>query len=156
VAERGQTGAGPDRADHEARAAIARHAVDRFAGQLGAAAIDLERPMGQLELAERDRRAAERVGLDGIRAGAQIAEVNVRDHVWAGEVEHLGAVLLAPEVGLDREVARMDLGAHGTVEQQHAALQGLEKIRHGDSGRARLRPRRAGPGARRAGGTRQW
>ena len=30
----------------------------------------------------------------------------------------------------------MDLGAHGAVEQQHAPLQGVEKVRHSDSGRA--------------------
>ena len=69
VAERGQAGAGPDRADHEARAAVARDLGDRLAGQLGAAAVDLERPIRELELAERDRRAAEGVGLDGIGAG---------------------------------------------------------------------------------------
>ena len=122
VAERGQAGAGPDRTDHEARPAVVREAGDRLVSQLRAALIDLERPLRQLELAERDWRTAEGVGLDGIGAGAQIAEVDVRNHVRAGEIEHLGAVLLVPEVGFDRQVARVDLGAHGTVEQQHAPL----------------------------------
>jgi hypothetical protein len=136
VAERGQAGAGPDRPDHEAPPAVAREARDRLVSQLGAALVDLERPLRQLELAERDRRAAEGVGLDRIGAGAQVAEVDVRNHIRPRKIEHLGAVLLAPEVALDRQIARMDLRAHGAVEQQHAALQGVEKVRHSDSGRA--------------------
>ncbi len=40
----------------------------------------------------------------------------------------------------------MDLGAHGTVEQQHAPLQGLEKVRHSDSGRASTQAAQASAG----------
>ncbi len=55
VAERGQTGPGADRADHEAPAAIARDLGDRLMGQLGGAPVDLERPLAEVELAERHR-----------------------------------------------------------------------------------------------------
>jgi hypothetical protein len=39
----------------------------------------------------------------------------------AGEIEH-PEQFSCPEVGFDRQVARVDLRAHGTVEQQHAPL----------------------------------
>src|SRR5690606_40591920 len=72
-----------------------------------------------------------------VRPGLQVAEVDVLDHVRAGEVQHLGAVLLAPEAGLDAELARMDLGAHRAVEQHDSPLQRLEEVGHADSGCAR-------------------
>ena len=142
VAERGQAGAGADRADHEALAAVACDQGDRLMGELGRAPVDLERPLAEVELAERDRRAAEAVGLERIGAGLEIAEVDLPDQVRAAQVQDLGAVLLAPEVGLDREVAALDLGPHGAIDQKDPALEGLEK-----SGCHAVSLRRRGRGA---------
>jgi hypothetical protein len=40
----------------------------------------------------------------------------------------------------------MDLGAHGTVEQQHAPPQGVEKVRHCRSGGASTQAAQASAG----------
>ncbi|GBD41835.1 hypothetical protein HRbin39_01222 [bacterium HR39] len=55
--------------------------------------------------------------------------MDVADDVGAGEDEDLGTVLPAVEV-LEGEAAGLDLGAHGTVEQQHPFAQMVEKAAH--------------------------
>ena len=127
-----QAGAGADRPDDEARAAVGCYLGDRVSGQLGCAPVDLERLLGQLELAKRHRRAAEAVGLDRIGTRLEIAEMNLEDQVRPAQVQDLGAVLLAPEVALDREIPTLDLGPHGAVEQEDALLERLQKVRHRD------------------------
>ncbi len=149
VAERGQAGAGADRADHETRATAAG-LLDRLVRQHGGDAVDLERLVGEVELAERDRRAAEAVGLDRIGAGREIAAMDRAHQVGPAQVQDLGAVLVAPEIVLDREIAALDLGAHGAVEQQHLVLEGGEEIGHRAvplRPQPRGRARRAGPAA---------
>ena len=136
VAERGQAGTGADRADYEAPAAIARELGDRLARELGRAPVDLERALAEVELAERHRRAAEAVGLERVRAGLQVAVVDFPDQIGAAQVEHLGAVLLAPEVAVDRQFAPLDLRPHGAVEEEHPALELGEEIRHGGRSQA--------------------
>ena len=81
----------------EALAAVAREGLDRLAGEARGALVDLERPRLQAELAQRDRRAAEAVGLDRVGAGGEVADVDLADQLGAAEVQDLRAVLLAPD-----------------------------------------------------------
>ena len=111
VAEAGQLGAGPDAADHPAMAAVGE-LLRRLARQFAAALVDLERAVGDVELRQRDRRAAERVGLHHVGAGLEVAAVDVAHQVGAREVQHVGAVLLAEEVPLHVERHAQDAGAH--------------------------------------------
>ena len=151
VAERGQAGAGADRADDEALAAVACDLRDRLVGELGRAPVDLERPLAEVELAERDRRAAEAVGLERIGTGLEIAQVDLPDQIGAAQVQDLGAVLLIPEVGLDREIATLDLGPHGPIDQKDPALEGLEKCGcHRDQPQAAWARRGCRPSSRQA------
>ena len=97
VAEARQLGAGADGADDEALAAVAGEGLDRLAREPGGALVDLERPLLEAELAQRDRRAAEAVGLDRVGAGGEVAALDLADQVGAAEVQDLRAVLLAPD-----------------------------------------------------------
>ena len=60
--------------------------------------VDLERAVGEVELAQRDRRAAEGVGLHHVGAGGEIAAMDFAHQVGARQVQHVGAVLPAPVV----------------------------------------------------------
>ena len=71
MAERGQPGARAERAEHEAGAAVVGEFGDRLARQFGGAAVQLEGAVGDAELAEGDRRAAEAVGLHCVAAGSR-------------------------------------------------------------------------------------
>jgi hypothetical protein len=75
VAEARQPRAGADGAHHEARPPVPADLLDRLARQLGGAAVDLDRAVLEPELAQRERRAAEAVGLDRVRPGPQVAQV---------------------------------------------------------------------------------
>ena len=131
VAERGQPRARPDRAEHEAGAAVMREFGDRLARQLGGAAVEGEGLVGDAELAERDRRAAEAVGLDRVGAGLEIAEVDLADEIRAALAQDLGAVLVAAENRARyRESRRLHLGAHRPVAQQHPVGEIVEKMGH--------------------------
>src|SRR3546814_13982785 len=72
MAEGGQPGARADRAEDEALAPVAGKELRRLARDLGRAAGDLLGAVGKAELAERDRRAAEGVGLHHVSAGTEI------------------------------------------------------------------------------------
>ena len=78
VAEAGQLGAGADGADDEALAAVAGEGLHGLAGEAGGALVDLERPRLEAELAQRDGRAAEAVGLDRVGAGLEVADMDAR------------------------------------------------------------------------------
>ena len=107
--------------------------LGRLARQFAAALVDLERPVGDVELGQRDRRAAERVGLHHVGAGLEVAAMDVAHQVGAREVQHVGAVLLAVEVALDVERHALHAAAHGAVAQQHGVAQRIEQMRSGHS-----------------------
>src|SRR6185312_2143620 len=129
-AERRQPRAGPDRADDEAGTAVALERVDRLTRQLAGALVERERLVGNPELAQRDRRAAEAVGLHRIGAGAQIAQMDFAHEVWPALTQDLGAVLMAEIVALDIERARLHLRPHGAVAQQDPVGKIVENVWH--------------------------
>ena len=93
---------GPTEPKHETGPAVTRNLGNRFARQFAGAAIEVERLVGDAELAKRDRRAAEAVGRDRVAPGAQIGQMNFADEVGPALAEDLGAVLVAVEIALDR------------------------------------------------------
>ena len=115
MAERRQPRARPDRADDEASAPVAFERVDRLARQLAGPPVERRRLVRYSELAQRDRRAAEAVGLHRVGAGAQISQMNLADQVGPALAQNLGAVLVAQIVALDVERARLHLRPHGAV-----------------------------------------
>ena len=129
VPEARQTRAGTDRADDEAAPAVAREPLDRLVRQLAGATVDLDGAVGEAELAQRDGRAAEGVGLDRVGAGLEIGAVDVAHEVRAGQVQDLGAVLLPPEI-VERQVAALDLRAHAAVEENKALTGVVEQVGH--------------------------
>ena len=162
MAERGQPGARPDRAEHKAGAAVMGEFGDRLARQLGGAPVQLEGAVGDAELAERDRRAAKAVGLHRVAAGFEIAAVDLADQVGAAVAQDLGAVLVAEKVALDVEVARLHLGPHRAVAQQHPVGEVVERwMRHRDHVHRAAKPlsaalRGRGRGPRRRRGRVRW
>src|SRR6185437_5143922 len=89
-----------------------------------------ERLVLQAELAERDRRAAEAVGLDRVSAGGEIAAVDLAHQVGTALGEDLGAVFVAEEILLDTQIAHLHLRPHGAVAEQHAIGEKIEKMGH--------------------------
>ena len=132
MAERGQAGPRPDRAQHKPGAPVMGELGDGLAGDLGGAAIERERAVGEAELAEGDRRAAKAVGLHRVAAGLEIAAVDLADQVGAAVADDLGAVFLAEKVALDVEVARLHLGSHGAVAQDDMVGEVVEEMSHRD------------------------
>ncbi len=90
--------------------------------------VDLEGAVGEVELAQRDRRAAEGVGLHHVGAGLEVAAMDLAHEVGAGEVQHVGAVLPAPVILLDVERQRLHARAHAAVAQQHVFGESVEKM----------------------------
>ena len=130
-ADGGLLGRGADRAGDEPRP-IGRALVELIASQPGTGdggrvdlADQLER---QVELLHADRAGAERVGLDDVGPGREVAAVDVGDRVRMRQAEDIGEVLevfvvageaLAADGGFV-EAKGLDLRAHGAVEQQDA------------------------------------
>ena len=130
MAERRQPRPRPERAEDEAGPAVMRKLGDRLLRQLGGAAVQLERLVGDAELAQGDRRTTEAVGLQRVAAGREIAAMDFADEVRAAFVEDLGAVLMALEIALDVEIAGLHLRAHRAVAQQHAVGEIVEEMGH--------------------------
>ena len=127
IAERRQLGARPDAADHIAVPAIGE-GFRRFPRQFGGDLVDLERAVRQTEFAERDRGGAERVGLHHVRAGFEIAAMNLPDQIGAGQTQHVGAVFLAPIIRLDIEGQRLHARTHAAVAEQNLITQGVKQM----------------------------
>ncbi len=126
MAEARQLGARPHRADDEAFASVARKLLDRLARQLGRDLADLEGAVGQVvELAQRDRRAAEGVGFHHVRPGLQIAAMDLAHDVGPRQVQNLGAILLPPIVLFDIERHRLDTAARAAVAEQNTIGEGV-------------------------------
>src|SRR5437879_391789 len=69
---------------------------------------------------EPDPVGAKCVGLDHLRAGGEVGPVDLFDDPRLGQVELV-------EAALERHTARMELGAHGTIAEDCAALDSLEE-----------------------------
>src|SRR6185437_581857 len=79
---------------------------------------------------ERDARAAEAVGLDRIGAGAQMRQMDVAHHIGPGLAQDVGDVLMAVEVALDIERARLHLGPHRAIAEKDALGEEVKDMRH--------------------------
>ncbi len=118
MAQRRQTRARPNRADDEARAPVAAEFGHRLARQLGGAAIEPIGLVGDAELAERQRRAAEAIGLNRVGAGGEIAAMDVEDEIRTALVENFRTVLVASVILVEAERHRLHSGAGRAVAQQ--------------------------------------
>ena len=77
-------------------------------------------PFGQGELGQRHAIGAERVGRQHVGPGVAVVGVDLADQLRIGEAQ-----LVEGAVGED--VVPVDFGAHGPVEDQHAAGQGFRE-----------------------------
>ena len=130
MAERGQLRPRPDIADHIAVPAIGK-TLRRLARQFHRAAIDLIGLRRQVELAQRDGRTAKGVGQHHIRAGLEIAAMNLAHEIRPREIQNLGAILIIPVILLDIEIGSLNPAAHAAVTQQNLGGKGFEKMRTG-------------------------
>ncbi len=132
IAEAGQLGAGANAANDPAVAAVGE-TVSGLARQFASDLVDLERTLGQIELAQRHRRRAEGVGFDHVGAGCEVAAMDLPHQIGARQHQHVGAVLAAPVVLLHIQRQRLHPAAHAAVAQQDAVAQGIEQMRSGHS-----------------------
>ncbi len=114
VAERGQLGAGADRAKHPARARRRGPAIGGGAGEPGGRLGQLRDPLGDAVLAEIAQVGAERVRRDAIRARFEVSVVDPGHDVGPGHVQDLVTALVAVEI-VDGGLAGLEHGADGPV-----------------------------------------
>src|SRR5438309_785447 len=105
MAERRQSGARSKGTEHKTGAPVMSEFGDGLARQFGGAPVQLERAVGDAELAEGDRRAAEAVGLQCVATCFEITPVDLTDQVGTAVAQNLGAVLEPQKIALDVEIA---------------------------------------------------
>ena len=105
---------GPTGAEDEALAPVLE-ALRRLARQFAGLFVDLVRLVGDVELAERDRRRAEGVRLHHVGAGLVIAAMDFADEVGPGQDQHVGAVFHAPVIALHIQVEHLNSASHAAV-----------------------------------------
>jgi hypothetical protein len=130
IAQARQLGSRPDRANHVAGAAIGK-TFRRFARQFAGDFVDLKSPVFQLELAQRDRRAAKAVGLHHVRAGGVIAPMDIPHQIRSRQVQHFRAVFLVPIVLLDIQRQGLNARAHPPIAKQDGFGESFEQMRLG-------------------------
>ena len=104
--------------------ATKRDSPGRLAGDLGGAAVDLHRVVGQAPLLELEPRALEGVGLQDDRPRLEHGLVHALDDVGAIEHERLVALALQPAVVLLGQVELLQCRAHAAVEDDDAFANG--------------------------------
>ncbi len=118
----------PHRPRDEARPFRCRELVRRLPRQLGRAAVQLVRFILEVVLGQHNRRAAERVRLDDVRAGFEIGAVYVEHDVRPRAHEHLVAALQRRTAEIGRgQPGLLQHGAHRAVHAQNAPIQRLVK-----------------------------
>ena len=127
LAEHGVFGGGeqPGRADAAGDEAVLAGGV---AGEAGRGEVDLVGAVAETPLRELEAAGLERVGLEDLGAGGDHRGVDVADDVGAAEVEHLVGAAGQGVVVLEREVERLERGAHAAVEDDDAVAGGLEEV----------------------------
>ena len=131
VAQARQLGAGTDGAEHVAANAIRLPClVHHLPRQPGSALVQVECLIRQVELAQRDGRRTEGIGLDDVGTGFNVAAMNLSHDVGTGPVQDLGTVLLSAVINLDVQSHGLHTAAHGAVTEQDVALQSLDQITH--------------------------
>src|SRR4029077_19687732 len=98
MAERRQPRARPNRANDETCLAVPRDNAQRLARQLRGTAVERIGFVGDAELAESQRRAAEAVGLDRVGAGFEIPTMDAQNEIGPALIEDFGAILVALEI----------------------------------------------------------
>ncbi len=68
---------------------------DRLARELGGAEIEVMGLIGDSELGQGQRRAAEAVGLDRVGSRREITAMDVENEIGTALVQNLGAILVA-------------------------------------------------------------
>lgn len=96
------------------------------AGDFGGGEVELVVMVLEVEFGEYDAVCAEGVGFDGVASDVEEAFMDFLDGVWSGLVEYFGAVFESAVV-VEREVKGMEAGAHGTVEDEDALVEQIEK-----------------------------
>ena len=134
--DRGRAVGRPERAGHEAAAAVLPFGADAGAPhQPRAVAIELVDLILHRVVGLRDRGGGEGVGLDDVRAGDGVGVMDVLDRLRLGEDQEVVVAFqvalaapkaVAPEVLLV-EPKPLDLRAHRTVEDQDACRSGREQ-----------------------------
>jgi hypothetical protein len=115
---------GRHRAGHEH---VAVAPVLGRAGDPDPGPVDLVDLVREAVVAEPEPVGAERVGLDDVRAGAQVALVDRADQARIGQVEFR-------QRAVERGARRVQHGAHGAVADQHALAQARQHGRWSRSG----------------------
>ncbi len=117
--DRHRLGRRPHRPRDEPQAPGRRSRGRRLARELGRAAVELDGPVREAVLGEHERRPAERVGLDHVRARGEIIRVHSPHQVRPRDHQVLVAPLelRAAEI-LGREVLSLDPGPRRAVEHE--------------------------------------
>src|SRR5574341_332310 len=127
LSERGQAGSRADGPDDEAGAVRGGETRRHLSSQPRGGAIDLAGPVGQVVLSQHQPAGAEVIRLDGVASHGQEPGVDLADHLGAGEDEELVAPVPALEV-VGGEIAVLDRGAHGPIEDQDPLSQAVSEI----------------------------
>ena len=128
VAERRQLGARPDAADHPAVPSVGEMPRPPRAPVRRRCLLISNARSARSNSRQRDRRAAEGVGLHHVGAGLEIAAMDFAHQVGARQAQHVGAVLAAPVIALDVQRQRLHAAAHAAVAQQHGVAQRVEQM----------------------------
>ena len=138
------------RAGHKAGLRGGREFFRRLARQHGGLAVQVAGLLLEAELLHVGGSAIERVGFDDIRAGLQVARIDVENNVGTARVQDLVAVLKRRAAEFfDREVVLVDSRPHGAVQDSNPLVEQLveqfrsiDSVVHGNRQTGRgLRPR---------------
>ena len=86
-------------------------------------------PVAQIKFVQHNAGAAECVSLNHIATHRKETRVDVTNDVRTAQDQHFTAIFLAPII-IQRGIALVNVGAHGTVVNDDALVDGLEEIRH--------------------------
>ena len=127
IAQARQLGARADAAHHPAMPPIGE-AFRRFPRQFGGPHVQLKRPIAEIELRQGNGGGAEGVGFHHIRAGGEIATMDVAHQVWARQAQNIRAVLLPPVIQVDIQGQALHPASHPAIAQQHAVAEGIKQM----------------------------
>lgn len=124
----GELGSRTDRTEHETLAPVMGEVGNCVVGQFDRFLVQRESLVGEIELAQRHGRRAERVCLNRIRTGSKEGAMNVADQVGTAAGQDFRAVLLAPVILLNRQIPPLQLGTHAAIKQQNVVLKKIEQV----------------------------
>ncbi len=121
-------GGGAHRACHEAGFGRSRKIVSGFARERGSDSADFAGASAQSVFREDDRRAAEGIRFNNVRASFEIFSVDGADNIGASDHQIFVATfqLRAAKI-FSREIGLLQHGAHCAIQHQDALAQKLSK-----------------------------